>query len=149
MFSRWNLFPLEIKSNWVKVSNLQSCWENINVTSSQETLELSTTRHQIHGVPEWEQSRYDQLHLHRYRAPSQLVASWSEAAQGPEIGSSGCNTLCCRSRTAPKMHNLQQPIHFSPSGLTWRPWLLKANGKSSISSDLQFECNIGSFTFVA
>lgn len=85
-------------------------------------------------MPEWEQSWYYWLHRHCCRVPSQLIASWSEAARGPEIGSSQCNTLHCRSRIASKMHSLQQPFHFSPSGLIWRPWPLKANGKSSISS---------------
>lgn len=93
--------------------------------SSQETLELSTTL-----APDlwsaWvraEQRRYPWVHLQGSRAPSQLTSSWNRKLP-----------LHCRSRTVSKMHILQQPFHFSPSGLTWRPWPLKANGKPSISS---------------
>lgn len=80
----------------------------------------------------WEQSRYYRLYLHRCRAPSEL-SLWSEAG----IGRSQCNTLHCRSRTASKTRVLQQPFHFSPSGLTWSPWPLGARGKSSLSSGFQ------------
>lgn len=47
---RLNLFPPEIKSNWLKTSILQSSWENSNICLDNRRWSSVPYWHQVHGI---------------------------------------------------------------------------------------------------
>lgn len=98
--------------------------------SSQDTLELCTTLAQDLWSA-WvraEQSRADTPGC-TCKAPEHLLSSQPHEQEYPSV-----THYTAGQEQHLKCTSLNSPFIFPPSGLTWRPWSLEANGKPSISS---------------